>query len=76
MWDDQVHTIAMYAEIRRLRLPQGLMNSETARRYGPTVFRGVAPQDALSVRAVAGLKADGLTVPDGKPAALDPADLG
>jgi arsenate reductase len=39
------------------------------------VFRGVAPQDALSIRAVAGLKADGLTVPDGTPAAIGPTDL-
>ena len=39
-------------------------------------FRGVAPQDDLSVRAVAGLKADGLPIPTGKPTALDQADVG
>lgn len=38
-------------------------------------FRGVAPQDDLSVRAVAGLKADGLPIPTGRPTALDPADV-
>ena len=39
------------------------------------IFRGTSPQDELSVRAVAGLRADGLTVPDGKPAALAPRDI-
>jgi len=39
------------------------------------VFRGVEPQDALSVRAVAGLQADGLPVPDGTPTAIGPLDL-
>jgi arsenate reductase (thioredoxin) len=38
-------------------------------------FRGVDPQDALSVKAVAGLKEDGLTVPDGRPTALGVADV-
>lgn len=38
-------------------------------------FRGVDPQDALSVRAVAGLRADGLAVPDGRPAAIAAADV-
>src|SRR6185436_6176974 len=30
-------------------------------------FRGTSPQEALSVRAVAGLKEDGIAVPSGKP---------
>ena len=38
-------------------------------------FRGTAPQDDLSVRAVAGLKADGLSIPSGKPAAISDADV-
>jgi protein-tyrosine-phosphatase len=38
-------------------------------------FRGTAPQDDLSVRAVAGLKADGLDIPSGKPAAISDADV-
>lgn len=38
-------------------------------------FRGSAPQDDLSVRAVAGLKADGLAIPSGKPAAISEADV-
>src|SRR5689334_10034161 len=38
-------------------------------------FRGTAPQDDLSVRAVAGLKADGLAIPSGKPAAISAADV-
>lgn len=38
-------------------------------------FRGTAPQDDLSVRAVAGLKADGLAIPSGKPAAISDADV-
>jgi arsenate reductase len=38
-------------------------------------FRGTAPQDDLSVRAVAGLKADGLPIPSGKPAAVSEADV-
>jgi protein-tyrosine-phosphatase len=33
-------------------------------------FRGTAPQEELSTRAVAGLRADGLTIPDGKPRAI------
>lgn len=39
------------------------------------VFRGVDPQDALSVRAVAGLKADGVTIPDVRPTAIGSADV-
>jgi protein-tyrosine-phosphatase len=39
------------------------------------VFRGVTPQDALSVRAVAGLKADGLAVPDEGPTAVGAEDV-
>ena len=38
-------------------------------------FRGTSPQDELSTRAVAGLRADGLVVPDGKPAAIAPHDI-
>lgn len=38
-------------------------------------FRAVDPQDALSVRAVAGLKADGLAIPDARPTALGAADV-
>jgi len=38
-------------------------------------FRGTAPQDDLSVRAVAGLKADGVAVPAGKPAAISDQDV-
>jgi len=33
-------------------------------------FRGTTPQDNLSVRAVEGLKADGIAVPSGKPTAI------
>jgi protein-tyrosine-phosphatase len=38
-------------------------------------FRGTSPQDELSVRAVAGLKEDGIPVPAGKPAAISDGDL-
>ena len=38
-------------------------------------FRGTTPQDDLSVRAVAGLKADGLAIPSGKPAAISEGDV-
>jgi protein-tyrosine-phosphatase len=38
-------------------------------------FRGTSPQDDLSVRAVAGLKADGLSVPAGKPSAISDQDV-
>jgi protein-tyrosine-phosphatase len=38
-------------------------------------FRGTAPQDDLSVRAVAGLRQDGLTVPSGKPSAITDRDV-
>ncbi len=38
-------------------------------------FRGTSPQDELSVRAVAGLKADGIAVPSGKPAAITDEDV-
>ena len=38
-------------------------------------FRGTAPQDDLSVRAVAGLKADGVAIPSGKPAAITDRDV-
>src|SRR5689334_6457115 len=38
-------------------------------------FRGTSPQDDLSVRAVAGLKEDGIPVPAGKPAAISDGDV-
>src|ERR1044071_1006214 len=38
-------------------------------------FRGTTPQDDLSVRAVAGLEADGLGVPAAKPAAISDKDV-
>ena len=38
-------------------------------------FRGVDPQDELSVRAVAGLKADGLLIPTGQPSAIAATDV-
>ena len=37
-------------------------------------FRGVEPSDALSARAVEGLKADGVPLPPGKPTAIGSAD--
>src|SRR5262245_20075970 len=39
------------------------------------VFRGTTPQDELSVRAVAGLKADGVAIPEGKPTAIGDGDI-
>ena len=39
------------------------------------IFRGAAPQEALSVRAVEGLKADGVPIPDAKPTAIGSADV-
>ncbi len=38
-------------------------------------FRGVDPQDALSVRAVAGLREDGLPIPDGRPTTITASDV-
>jgi protein-tyrosine-phosphatase len=38
-------------------------------------FRGVDPQDDLSVRAVAGLRADGLAIPEQKPLAIGSRDI-
>lgn len=38
-------------------------------------FRGIDPQDALSVRAVAGLKGDGFAIPDERPTAIAAADV-
>jgi len=38
-------------------------------------FRGTSPQEALSVRAVAGLKADGVEIPSGAPTAIGDADI-
>src|SRR5262245_266106 len=38
-------------------------------------FRGTTPQDNLSVRAVEGLKSDGVAVPSGKPTAIADSDV-
>src|SRR5216110_2142107 len=38
-------------------------------------FRGTSPQDDLSTRAVAGLRADGIGIPDGKPSAIASDDV-
>jgi arsenate reductase len=38
-------------------------------------FRGVSPQEALSVRAVEGLRADGVPIPQGKPTAIGDDDV-
>ena len=38
-------------------------------------FRGTTPQDNLSVRAVEGLKNDGVPVPSGKPSAISDKDV-
>src|ERR1041384_7686013 len=38
-------------------------------------FRGTTPQEDLSARAVAGLKADGIAIPEGKPSAIDDSDV-
>ena len=38
-------------------------------------FRGATPQDDLSVQAVAGLRADGLPIPAGKPSAITDSDV-
>lgn len=38
-------------------------------------FRGTAPQEALSTRAVEGLRADGVPVPDGRPTAIAGSDI-
>src|SRR5262249_55910429 len=38
-------------------------------------FRGTSPQENLSVRAVEGLKADGLAIPTGKPSAISDSDV-
>jgi protein-tyrosine-phosphatase len=38
-------------------------------------FRGTAPQEALSVRTIEGLKADGIAIPDGRPAAIGASDI-
>ena len=52
-------------------------NKLAAERHLPVraTFRGTAPQDELSVRAVEGLKADGIPVPDGKPTGITDADV-
>jgi len=38
-------------------------------------FRGTTPQDELSVSALAGLRADGVAIPTGKPAAISDQDV-
>jgi protein-tyrosine-phosphatase len=38
-------------------------------------FRGASPQENLSVSAVAGLRADGVAVPAGKPTAIGDGDV-
>jgi len=38
-------------------------------------FRGTDPQAELSVAALKGLRDDGLEIPDGKPRAIEPADV-
>jgi protein-tyrosine-phosphatase len=38
-------------------------------------FRGLDPQDDLSLQALAGLMEDGIAIPDGDPTAIDPADV-
>ena len=38
-------------------------------------FRGTSPQEALSVRAVQGLTADGVAIPQGAPTAIADADI-
>ena len=38
-------------------------------------FRGTSPQEALSVRAVQGLTADGVAIPAGAPTAIGAADI-
>jgi protein-tyrosine-phosphatase len=38
-------------------------------------FRGTAPQEALSVRVIEGLRADGVPIPDGTPTRIGSADV-
>src|SRR5262245_36127217 len=38
-------------------------------------FRGTSPQEELSVRAAAGLKADGIPVPAGRPSGITDGDV-
>lgn len=52
--------------------------NEIARQRGlpwRAVSRGTVPDEEMAVAATKGLKADGLPVPEGKPAALTQADL-
>ena len=39
------------------------------------IFRGVSPQEDLSALAVAGLRADGVAIPTGKPTAITSSDV-
>jgi protein-tyrosine-phosphatase len=52
-------------------------NTRAAERGLPyrATFRGTTPQDDVSVRAIAGLKEDGVTVPSGKPGVISDADV-
>src|SRR3954471_17926204 len=38
-------------------------------------FRGTSPQEALSVKALEGLRADGVPIPDGRPTAIGDEDV-
>ncbi|MEO5742129.1 MAG: hypothetical protein ABIS29_16200 [Vicinamibacterales bacterium] len=55
------------AYFNKLAAERGLPNRAT--------FRGTSPQEALSVRAIAGLKADGVPIPPGGPTAIGDADI-
>jgi protein-tyrosine-phosphatase len=52
-------------------------NKMAADRHLPyrAAFRGVNPQDELSAGAIEGLRADGVTVPVGKPAGITDQDV-
>ena len=52
-------------------------NKRAAERGLPyrAAFRGTSPQDDSSTRAVAGLRADGIAMPEGKPSAIAPDDV-
>ena len=60
-------SVVATAYFNKLATERGLPNRAT--------FRGTSPQDDLSVRAVAGLKADGVAVPSGKPSAVSDQDV-
>ena len=54
--------------------PAVQVTSKSRVRAARATFRGVDPQDVLSVRAVAGLKEDG-PIPDGRPTAIAASDV-